>query len=191
MKFLKLSKTSWLILAAGLFIVVMAGLGITRSQQAKEQGQLADELSASQQSLAALQITGLQSQLDELQQTAAQDQQQLDEAQQQLEQTIVSVDVTDKLFSIANTCGVSVTSLSTSPIVPNKYEGIGLSETSINAAVEGQLPALVDFVESLNNDFTTGLIKSAQIDIPPSSSNETPSANVQMIIYSYEGNDNG
>jgi uncharacterized membrane-anchored protein YhcB (DUF1043 family) len=191
MKKLKLSKTSWLILAIGLFIVVMAGLGITRSQQSKEQGQVSEELTASQQSLAALEITGMQSQLAGLQQKAAQDQQQLIAAQKQLQQTIVSVDVTDKFFSIANACGVSVTSLNTSPITPNKYEDIDLSQTSINGQVEGQLPALINFVESLNNNFGTGLVKLAEIDIPPVSTNETPTANVQMIIYSYEGQNNG
>jgi DNA-binding protein YbaB len=191
MKILKLSKTSWLILAIGLFILVMAGLGITVSQQAKEQGRLSEELTASQQSLAALEITGMQSQLAGLQQKAAQDQQQLIAAQKQLEQTIVSVDVTDKFFSIANACSVNVTSLNTSPITSNKYEGIDLSQTSINGEVEGQLPALINFVEGLNNNFGIGLVKLAEIDIPPVSTNETPTANVQIIIYSYEGQNNG
>jgi hypothetical protein len=191
MKYFKLSKTSWLILAAGLFIVVTAGLGITRSQQAGEQGRLDDELSASQQSLAALQITSLQSQLDELHQTAVEEQKQLEAAQQQMDQTVVSVDVTDQFFSIAGTCGVRVMNMSTLPITPNVYEGIGLSTTSLNVAVEGEVPALIDFVETLNTDFTTGLIKSTEIDIPPSSANETASASIQIIIYSYEGNENG
>jgi DNA-binding protein YbaB len=191
MKFLKLSKTSWLILATGLFLVVVAALGITRSQQAKEQGRLTEELAASEQSLAALQITGMQSQLQGLQQKAAQDQEQLQTARKALEQTIVSVDVADKFFSIASACGVNVTSLNTSPIMPINYEGITLSQTAINGAVEGDLPALINFVESLNNDFTTGLIKLTEIDIPPVSANETPSANIQIIIYSNEGSDNG
>jgi hypothetical protein len=191
MKYLKLSKTSWLILAAGIFVVVLAGLGIARSQQLSEQGRLDEELSFSQMSLDNLQIDELQFQLEELQQTAEEEQLQLDEAVQLLDQTVVSVEVTDEFFAIAKSCGVLVVNLNTSPILPNKYEGIGLSATSLNAAVEGAVPNLIDFVESLNNDFTTGLIKFTQIDIPPSSSNETPSASVQMIIYSYEGNNNG
>lgn len=191
MKMLKLSKTSWLILAIGLFIVVMAGLGLIRSQQSKEQGRLSEELTASQQSLDALQISGMQSQLTGLQQKALQDQQQLDAAQKQLEQTIVSVDVTDKFFSIASTCGVTVISLNTAPIVSNKYENIDLNQTTINGEVEGPLPALIIFVQSLNNDFTTGQVKSAEIEIPPISTNATPSANVQMTIYTYEGNNDG
>jgi hypothetical protein len=191
MKYIKLSKTSWLILAVGLFVVVAAGLGITRSQQAQEQGRIDDELATSQQSLAAIQITGLQAQLDQLLQEAAIAQVQLDAAQAQLDQTVISVDVTDELFSIAGSCGVVIINMGTSPILPSIYEGIGLSTTSVSMAVEGELPALVDFVESLNNDFSTGLVNSAQIDIPQSSSNSTPSASIQMIIYSYEVNNNG
>jgi hypothetical protein len=190
MKYIKLSKTSWLILAVGLFVVVAAGLGITRSQQAQEQGRLSDELTLSEQSLASIQIAGLAAQLAELQQSADQAQLQLDQAQQSLEQTVISVDITNEFFSIASTCGVTVISLSTSPILPNQYEGIGLTTTSLSAQVQGELSALIDFVESLNTEFTTGVIEATQIDIPQSDSEETPSINIQMTIYSYEVNDN-
>jgi hypothetical protein len=191
MKYIKLSKTSWLILAVGLFVVIAAGLGITRSQQAQEQGRLNNELATSEQSLAAIQITGLQSQLDGLQQSADQAQLQLDQAQLQLKQTVVSVDVTDKFFSIARECGVEVINLGTSPISPNIYEGVGLSTTSLNAEVEGELSALVNFVESLAREFSTGLIQTFQIDIPPPGSDASPTANIEMIIYSYEVEGNG
>ena len=56
MKKLKLSKTSWLILAAGVFIVVLVGLGLTRSQQIREQSGLDDELSVTQKRLDNLQV---------------------------------------------------------------------------------------------------------------------------------------
>jgi len=172
MKFIKLSKTSWLILSTGIFVVVLAGLGITRSQQIQEQGKLEDELIISQKSLEKSQITDLAQNL---------------EARKRLDQTVVSVDVTDEFFSIAKYCDVVVMNMNTTPIHPNTYEGIGLSATELNATAEGGLTELVNFVMSLNNDFTTGLVKSFQINIPPSSSNETPSASVQMIVYSYEG----
>jgi hypothetical protein len=191
MKFIKFSKTSWLILSAGIFIVVLAGLGITRSQQLSEQGKLDDELGISQKSLDNLKNTDLSKQLDELKQQAAEKQLQLDEARKRLDQTVVSVEVTDEFFSVADYCGVKVISISTSPIILSTYEGIGLDTTALNAVAEGELPDLINFVVSLNNDFTTGLVNSAQIDIPPSTSEETPSASIQIIIYSYEGNDDG
>lgn len=187
MKFIKLSKTSWLILSVGIFVVVLAGLGITRSQQLQEQGKLENELGDSQMILDKIKVADLQQRLGELQQNADEEQLQLDEAKNKLDQTVVSVDVTDEFFSIADYCGVVIMSMSTTPIQPNTFEGIGLSTTALNAGVVGELPDLINFVVSLNNDFTTGLIKSTQIIIPASSSNETPSASVQMIIYSYEG----
>jgi hypothetical protein len=186
MKYFKLSKTSWLILAVGVFIVALAFLGITRSQQAQEQGRLEDELEMSQMSLANMQISDLQAELAALEQTAAQEQAELALAANALDETVVSVDVTDEFFSIASASGVIVINFSSSPISPNLYEGLGLSATSISAALEGALPNLIDFIEALHRGFTTGQIKMAQIDIPPSSSNETPSASIQMTIYSYE-----
>jgi hypothetical protein len=191
MKFFKLSKTSWLILSAGLFVVVLAGLGITRSQQLQEQGKLENDLGVSQKILDKLQVTDLRQRLDELQQKEEEGQLQLEEAKKKLDKTVVSVNITEEFFSIADYCGVLVMNMSTSPIIPNTYEGIGLSTAALNAEVTGELPNLINFVISLNNDFTTGLVKEALINIPPSSENVTPSASVQMIIYSYEGNNNG
>jgi hypothetical protein len=186
MKFLKLSKTSWLILAAGVFVVVLAGLGFAVSQQMQEKGQLEEDLSVSLESLDKLDNTELQQHLDELQQMIDEEQLQLDEARERLDKTVVSVDVTDKFFSIADYCGVTVMSMSTSPVQNDEYEGIGLSMTALNSMAVGELDDIVQFVISLNNDFTTGKATTFQIDIPQESDNATV-VNVQMFIYSCEG----
>jgi hypothetical protein len=187
MKFIKLSKTSWLILSAGLFVVILAGLGITRSQQLQEQSKLEDELGISQKTLDKIQVTDLRHQSDELQQKIEEGQLQLDDAKNKLNQTVVSVEVTDQFFSIAEYCNVIVTNMGTTPIQPNEYENVGLATTLLSLEAKGELPDLVNLVTSLNNDFTTGMVKSYQITIPPLSDNQTPTVNVQMIIYSYEG----
>jgi hypothetical protein len=186
MKFLKLSKASWLILSAGVFIVVLAGLGITRSQQVKEQSKLEDELGISQKSLNNLQVTDLKARLDEIQQQVEEEQLELDEAKSRLDKTVVSVDVTDQFFSIAYYCNVLIMSMSTSPIQTSSYEGIGLKATALSASARGNITDIIQFVISLNNDFTTGMVKSFQIDIPKDDVT-LPALNVQMVIYSYEG----
>lgn len=192
MKFVKLSKTSWLILSAGVFIVVLGSLGITRTQQLQEKSKLDEDLHNSTQVLEKLQATDLRQQLDDLQQKVEEEEVLLDEATERLNQTVVSVDVSDELFAIAEYCGVTIMNLSTTPIRPNLYGGIGLDMTSMNVVVDGDLPDLVDFVVSLNNDYTTGLVKSFQISIPESDSNDvSPSVTVQIVIYSYEENNNG
>ncbi len=192
MKLLKLSKTSWLILAAGIFIVVLGSLGIARSGQLQEKGTLDEELRISTMTLEKLKASDTGGNLDILQQRIEEEQVLLDEAMRRLDQTVVSVDVSEELFLIADYCGVVITNMSTTPIKPNKYEGIGLDTTAMSVNVDGELPDLVAFVHSLNNDYTTGLVRSVQINIPDSSSsNETPSLSVQLTIYSYEGQNNG
>jgi hypothetical protein len=188
MKFLKLSKASWIILSGGVFVVILAGLGITRSQQMQEQSKLEQDLAISHKSLDSSQVTDLKAQLDELQQQTQDEELKLEEAKARLDKTVVSVDVTDQFFSIADYCGVLVMSMSTSPIQTSGYEGIGLQTTSLTATAEGSLDNIIKFVTSLNNDFTTGLVRTFQIDIPDG---KQPSVSVQMIIYSYEGTDNG
>jgi hypothetical protein len=191
MKFIKLTKTGWLILAAGVFVVVLASLGVTRAQQLNQKSKLDADLSNSTQVLEKLQVTDLRQQLDDLQQKVEEGEVLRDEAAQRLNETVVSVDVSDELFTIANYCGVTVMNLVTTPIRQGQLEGIGLDSTTMNIHVDGDLPNLVNFITSLNNDYTTGIVKSYQISVPMSSGNASPSANIQIIIYSYEGNNNG
>jgi hypothetical protein len=192
MKFIKLSKTSWLILAAGVFVVVLGSLGILRTQQLSEKNKLDEDLSLSTQLLEKLQATDLRQQLDDLQQKIEEAEISRDEAAERLDQTVVSVDVADELFDIAEYCGIEIKSLTTTPIRSGPYQGIGLDMTSMSVAGEGDVDDLVDFVISLNNDYTTGLVESFQISIPPPDDTSViPSVSVQMIIYSYEGNNNG
>jgi len=192
MKLLKLSKTGWLILAAGVFVVVLGSLGITRTQQLQEKGKLDEDLRVSTQLLEKLQASDLSGQVDSLQQRVEEEEVLLKEAQERMDQTVVSVDVSDELFVIAEYCGVEIRTLSTTPIKPNNlYEGIGLDTTMLNVVAIGELENLVDFVISVNNDYTTGVIKSFQISLPDSASPQPPSVSIQITIYSYEGSSDG
>jgi hypothetical protein len=192
MKSLKLSKTSWLILAAGIFIVVLGSLGITRSQQLQEKGTLDEELRISTQTLEKLQASDQGGKLDDLQQKLEEEQVLLNEAKKRLDQTVVSVDVADDLFDIAEYCGVIVKTVSTTQIRSSNFESIGLDMTSINVAVNGEVPNLVAFVHSLNNDYSTGLVQTFQMNIPASTEeDQIPSATIKLMIYSYEGQYDG
>jgi hypothetical protein len=211
MKGIKLSKTSWLILSAGVFVVILAGLGVTRSQQLREQSGMNQELALSQTRLNKVDVTALQQQIEDLRQQIDDGQTQLDTAKERLRQTVVSVDVTDEFFKIADFSGVTVTTLSTSKISSKATDGIGLDTISLSAQAQGDLDALVNFVVNLNNGYATGYVLSAQITLPETAvaadgesqtsgdtgedvtttTTETsvrePTVAVQMIVYSYEG----
>ena len=193
MKGLKLSKTSWLILSAGVFIVVLAGLGLTRSQQLKEQTMIDDELTLSEKRLDTLQTAQLSQQLEILKGKLEESQVQLKEAQIRLKQTVISADVTEKFFRIAESCSVNVTNMSTTSIAQAKYENITVSTIALNAGVTGKATSIVDFVIALNNGYITGSVQSAQISFAEPEEEEglvesdSSTATVSMIIYSYEG----
>jgi 3-polyprenyl-4-hydroxybenzoate decarboxylase len=163
---LKLSKTSWLILAAGIFVVLIAGLIVTRSKQLQEQSQLRDELRIAEMRLNKLQVEQLKQQGEGLQEKLEASAIQLKAARENLRQTVESIEVTDKFFAIAQSCDVEVTRISSSEIKGDSVAGVDCSMITLNAVAEGEVPNLISFVIKLNNDFTTGIVDSAKITMP-------------------------
>lgn len=202
MKGLKLSKTSWLILSAGIFIVILAGLGVTRSQQLKEQSVLEEELTLSSMKIDTIQVSHLRPQIDELQQRIDESETQLIEVKNRLRQSVVSADVIEKCFTIAEYCDVDIQTLSNTTSTIRGFSGIQCAQTNIGATVAGDLENIVDFIIGLNEGYTTGFVQSVQISIAEEtdeadeesggteeSSEEEPesAASFQIVIYSYEG----
>jgi hypothetical protein len=192
MKGFKLSKTGWLLLSAGIFIVILAGLGVTRSQQLKEQSYLEEELNLSSMKMDTIQVSHLSPQLDELQQRIDESQNQFTTVKDRLRQSLISADVTEKFFAIADNCSVEIQNLTNTVIKPGQLSGLNCSQTSISASVNGDEDDIVAFLIALNEGFTTGYVQSIQMIVAEEtgeSSEGEPesSANFQLIIYSYEG----
>jgi hypothetical protein len=183
---LKLSKTSWLILLAGIFVVLIAGLVVTRSKQLQEQSELRDELRVAEMRLSKLQVQQLQQQEDELQGKLDETIAQLVAAKDNLRPTVESIDVTEKFFAIAQSCGVEITNITSSGIKGEKLENVDCSMITLNAVATGEVPNLISFVIKLNNDFTSGIVNSARITIPGCSEDE-PSVSLMMAVYAYRG----
>jgi hypothetical protein len=186
---LKLSRTSWIIISAGVFVVILAGLGLTYSQQAKEKSQLSDDLSISEMRLDKLQFSAMQQDLDELQEQIDENVIRMSEDKDRLRQPIESIDVTDEFFLIASYCDVMVMNISSSKLAEDSLKGIPCSTIALSSSVNGTVTDLINFVISLNNDYSAGVVESAQITIPEASANisTTATANIRMTIYSYEG----
>jgi hypothetical protein len=187
MKKLKLTKTSWLLLGAGIFIVVAASLGLSHSRQIKEQSQLEEELSVAQMRLDKLQVKELRVQQEELQSQLDESTVQLLAARSSLRRPIESANLTDEFFAIAQSCNVIVDSISSSGIKEEKLDNISCSAISLDAAVTGEVPDLINMVVQLNDYFITGVVKSAQISIPEAGYEKQPSARIAMVIRTYEG----
>lgn len=184
---MKLSKTSWLILTVGIAIITFASLGIAHSQQVHEQNQLNEELSLAERRLNGLQFEELSSQQAELEKQLSQTVSQLGAAKARLSQPAESIAASDALFDIAETCGVEVIEISSSGLSSGDLEGITCSVLPLTARVEGDVPNLISFVIKLNSDFMTGVVKSVDISVSENTTEERSSANIRLLIYTYQG----
>jgi hypothetical protein len=187
MKIFKLTKMSWVLLASGIFVVIIISLGLTRSQQIKAYGQLDEELSLAETRLSKLQVSQLKQQQQELQGQLDEAKVQLAAAKDKMRQTVESADVTDTFYDIARACSVTVEGMGSSAVKSEELEGVDCLVIALSAVVTGETPNLVDFIIRLNRDYATGVVKSAQISIPVDSTANEPSASIQMVVYAYGG----
>jgi len=160
MKGFKLSKTGLLVLAAGAFIVVLAGLGITRYGQIAEQDDLNKALSVSETRMNAVDLQPYEVQKAELQEQLVTSDSLLLEAKERLIQSVISVNVTAKFYEIAAYHSITVDSISTNKNVTGDYEGVPCKLININAIITGDLSHIVDFIAGLNNNFSSGFVQS-------------------------------
>ncbi len=212
---MKLTKTSWLLLAIGIFVITVGSLGAARSQQLSDGQKLSDELALAKGRMSKLDVTDLSARQGSLQEQMKQATQQLESARATLSQPNDSITISDSVFRIAATSGVEVTQMGSSSLARSNLTNIGGSTLPLIVLVRGEVPNLIDFVMRLNSELTTGIVKSAQITIPKASDNVTdngtdnvtyditaiatgnvtavmadekmPSANIQIEVYSYKG----
>jgi len=184
---LKLTKTSWVLLAIGVFVITFASLGVFRFQQVRQQNQLDEEFALAQLNLKQVRLEQLSSRQAELEKQLSQATLQFEAVKAILSRPIGSITISDILFDIAEVNSVEVTKISSSGLASEELEGVPCLALRLTTRVEGELPDLVSFITMLNGDLATGVVKSVEISIPETTSEGKPSANIQLVIYTYEG----
>jgi hypothetical protein len=173
-----------MILAAGLFIIVLAGLGMTRSGQINEYDALTSNFTMLSTRLNNQQTVNMQTEINEYSQQLTDAKEQAAEAKMRLDQTIISVDVADKIFSIAENCGVFIKSINTSTIGSDTYGDIPCFTIYASVLVSGERQQIIDFMIALNENFTTGFVNAAGFAFEGEESN---TLNIQMTVFSRTG----
>jgi hypothetical protein len=187
MKSIKFSKTGMVILSAGVFVVVLAGLGLVRSGQAKQQTKLNTDLATSELRLNKVDTSNQQVQLNELNQQLEDDKQQLEDIKGKLVQKIASVDVSEKYFEIAKFYSVNVSVMGTTTLSHGTYDGVTCNVISLSGSVSGNLKDVIDFIVGLNNNYATGFVETVSLTIDQEKEVPTGAASVNVVVYSYEG----
>lgn len=187
MRALKISKTGWIILGVGIGIIALASLGAVRLGQLQEQSRLREGLPLAKLELKGVQLEGLVSQQQELEQRLSQTLSQFETAKAMLSPSIESINLTDTLFEIAETCEVEITRLSSTGLTSGDLNGITCSVLPLTVRVEGEVTSLISFIARLNSDLTTAVLNSVEISVSEPTADEKPSATIGLAIYTYQG----
>ena len=192
----KLSKTSWMLLASGVFIIAFASMGMAYLNQSGQQTQLNQELSQAQLIIKKSSTSELVPRKEELESRLAQAKSRLKEIKSNLSHTEENIEACDSLFDIAETCEVEITSISSSPPLNNaRLNEATYSTLQLTVKLNGDIPDLINFILNWTQEHPTGVVESVRMGIPSTDSEgdeeideeeeeaKQPSANIKLVIY--------
>jgi hypothetical protein len=163
---LKLSKATFIILAIGVFAIIAAGLGMTYSQQDREQTRLNEELALAQLRLKKYPAQQLSSEKQKLESQMAKTESEIKTAEDSLDKSIESIEASAALYQLALDCHVEVTEINSTGVTTEAVEGVALSVLPLTVRVEGDVPNLIDFIHKWTKAYPTGMVKSLEMDVP-------------------------
>ncbi|MBA7650274.1 hypothetical protein ES703_58077 [subsurface metagenome] len=193
---MKLSRRAWIILLAGIFIIGLVSINTAYSKQDEERSRLNQELAVAQARLAQYapeqdSVQVLASQQEELESQLVQIETQLKSVKADLAPSIQSIEVTDTLFKVAESCGVEITEIGSPGLNDEALEGLNCSVLMLTVKAEGSVLKLVNFILGLSDEFPTGVVEAVEINVPlvteEEEGTENPSANLELHIHTYEG----
>lgn len=213
---MKLTKTSWIILVTGVFIIAIGSVYWLYLQEGPKQTELNAQLSVVQAQLPKLaaERASLESTLTELEDKLAQVTSQLKTAKAVFPASVQSIEVDELLFGMADNWGLEITSLTASEPsdleveVEVEMEGIEVEDitylvTYFAVDVDGEVTDILDFIHTIvtHRDFDTATVELVNITVPEPlteaekeelseeelAEREMPSARINIDIYSYQG----
>lgn len=184
---MKLGKASLVLIVVGILVIAFASLGAVRSQQVSQHDQIGEELDLTQLKIKQFQLEQLSQQQAELEAELSQTTSEFEAAEAALAQQMGGIAISSLLFDIARACGTEVVEISSSGTASEDLGGITCSVLTFNAGIEGDLLPLISFITRLNDSLATGFVKSVNISVPEAASGEKASANIQLVVYNYQG----
>ncbi|MDD5287987.1 MAG: hypothetical protein PHY28_02605 [Dehalococcoidales bacterium] len=178
---MKLTKTVWMCLGAGMLVLALALLGVARFQQITEQERLKDELAVVQNRLVGLELGQAITQKEQLQEQLNQENTKLQDIKNIVAKPVTSISGDERLFALARDCNVTITDISASETYDTKLNDIPSAAFSITANVNGSISDLVNFITRLKTDFINSMVESADITVPDETGTDLPSVTIEPV----------
>lgn len=193
---MKLSKTFWIFLVIGIFVISAAGLGMAYLRQTAQQSRLEEELASAQLRLEELPDEQFASQQKGLESRLARAELQLITTKANLYQSTESIEASDALVELAKGFYVEITEISSPGIMTEQIGEVTLSALQITVTVEGNVFDLIAYISEWTEEYPTGIVEPVEISVPEptdeeveeeETEEENPSAIINLHIYTYEG----
>ncbi len=185
---IKISRTSWILLAVGIFVILMSGLGAAYGTQQSEYNQLSEELFLTRSRLVKYSPDELSAQQEELEDQVAQIESEVTVNKDYISPSIENIEVIEALFAaLAGTTNVEVVEISSPGLTNTEMEEITFSTLPFTVRIEGAVPNLLRFVNELSHEFPTHVVELIKMNIPEVAGVEEPAATIQLLIYTYQG----
>lgn len=138
---MKFSKTAWIALGIGVIIIAAAFLVYLYFQETNQQNSINKELGPKKDQLATLtsERDSLESRLEEIESTIAQEIAKIEAAQSEFPISVESIEVDELLFNVITTHDLVVTSIQSSTPVEMDEEGILFLITPFIIQIEGRM----------------------------------------------------
>lgn len=184
---MKLSKTIWIAIAAGIFVIALAALGMVSIRQVDEKNRLETQLTSSQSRLQTLQTESISSQQTALEEQLNQTTPESEAVKAKLSQPVTSTAAATAIFDAAKANNLIVTGMTSSSPADEIVAGVTLSAISMTATVEGNVSKMVGFVTGLNRLLKTSAVKSVEITVPELTNGDNTTASIELVVYTYRG----
>ncbi len=204
---MRLSKTAWLILGIGIFVIAFGSLYMVYSRQSGEREQLNNSLLVAQATLPKVvsekedwesQLSQLESQLTSLESELAQATSLLDSTEASFQEPVESIESDEELFKIAGYWDLEIISLTAEEPTDEVVDNITYSITPFTVDVEGEVADILDFISTITTDeyFIAATVELVSIVVPEPltekdkeglTEGEMPSATIKLVIYGYKG----
>jgi len=205
---LRLSRTAWLILGAGIFVLILGSLLLGYSRLSGEHANVENDLYAAQTLLPAIvsEREYWESQLAQLEDQLAESTASLNASKARFPRSVDSIEYDEELFIIAHAHDLEIASLTVSEPYQEDILGIIYTTTIFEVEViagehvyetwtQGHIDQVIDnIVGFLNAIVTSDYFDTASIDLvsiiaPAADEGEEvtePSAIITLVIYSYQ-----
>ncbi|MFH1087613.1 MAG: hypothetical protein V1737_03395 [Chloroflexota bacterium] len=183
---MKVSKTSLLLVAIGILVISVVGLGTVYYQQVRELNQLnaqSKKLALAQPSLKPPQPEKLSASKADLERQLSQLASRSEAAKTTLSQPVKSSDIAAVLSDFAKAQGLVINRFTVSGPASATLEGVPCSLTSIGVTVEGDVASIVHCVVKLNRFGLTTVVNSIRITVPEAGGWKKASADIQVAAY--------